>query len=223
MRFHSSTEKHKEYWKDRQIDWKEAYFDTLDHPHRDYLIKILETQPPRSVLEIGCASGPNLYRIKKAFPDCRVCGCDINEEAIKTADFIFRQEWPEKHFEKPAIDSIADIDFRVGGIESVPFHGEYFDLVITDATLIYIDPKTMPRALREMRRLSYDKFLMIEFHSTSWLKRKALNLASGYFAYDYKKLLSEKYFKNIVLTKVPKDMWGGTPWNDFGYFITCVR
>lgn len=187
------------------------------------MIKILKSSPPKSVLEIGCGAGANLYRIKKEFPDCRVCGCDINPDAIKTAETMFRKEWSEEHFAKHSIDWVSDIDFRVGSIEAVPFHGEYFDYVITDACLIYVGPDKIKRALRELRRLSYDKFLMCEFHNDKWYKRLALRLASNYYAYDYFKLLSKYHFKHITLTKITKDLWDGPPWSVYGYFITSVR
>jgi len=217
-----STKKNEDYWRNRKIDWVSHYF-SPDHPHRDFLIKILKTSPPKSVLEIGMGCGANLWRIKKEFPNARVCGCDINPDAIKTADEVFRKEYPTKHFERPAIDSIADIDFRVGDITAIPFHGEFFDMVITDACLIYIGPDKMDRAIREIRRVGYYNFLFVEFHSDKWWKRLALKLASRYYAYDYFKLLSDNYFKGIKLTKVPKEHFGGEPWNTYGYFITSGR
>ena len=222
MNIFKTTKQNEEWWRGRRIDWVSHYW-SPDHPHRDVLINILKTQPPRSVLEIGCGAGANLYRIKKAFPDCRVCGCDINADAIATAESMFRREFPKEHFEKHSIDWVSDIDFRVGDITAVPFHGEYFDLVLTDACLIYIGPDKIERALRELRRLSYDKFMMCEFNSSSWFKRVALRLASNYYAYDYLKLLSDKHFKYIKLTKITKDLWDGPPWSVYGYFITSVR
>jgi ubiquinone/menaquinone biosynthesis C-methylase UbiE len=218
----SKTKDNEKYWKDRKIDWVSHYW-MPEHKHRDLLIKILKTQPPRSVLEVGCATGSNLYRIKKEFPDCRICGCDINADAIKTAEAVFRQEFPAEHFDRPAIDSIADIDFRVGAIDEIPFHGEYFDLVLTDACLIYTGPEKINRVMRELRRVGYDRFMFSEFHSDSWLKRLGLRLARNYYAYDYNRLLAKHFFKHIKVVKMPKDMFGGEPWTTFGSVITAIR
>ena len=52
---------------------------------------------------------------------------------------------------------------------------------------------------------------------------KAKERDALYFAYDYKKLLEDNYFKNIKITKIPESVWPNEPWKTFGYVITCVR
>ena len=84
-----STSKNNKFWKTRQIDWKSHYWN-LDHPHRQRIIEIIRKYPVKSVLEIGCGAGANLYNIKKAFPEIKIAGCDINPDAIQTAKELFR-------------------------------------------------------------------------------------------------------------------------------------
>lgn len=222
MSFLSSTGKNKQYWENRRIDWTQAYF-TPNHPHRDFIMKLLKPTPPRSVLEIGCGAGANLYRIKKEWPDCRICGCDISADAIKTADETFKREFSEEHFYRPSVAHIADIDFRVGDITKIPFNGEFFDLVITDACLIYVGKDEISRAMKEIRRVGYDKFMFCEFHSESRLKRMGLRMASRYFAYNYFDLLSHYNFKYIKAIKLPPELFGGEPWTTFGNIICSIR
>jgi len=60
------------YWENRKADWIETYWKTITHPHRDTLLEVLNQVEFDSVLEIGCNCGPNLARIKEAFPG--ICG-----------------------------------------------------------------------------------------------------------------------------------------------------
>lgn len=219
-----NTKQNEDYWRNRHIDWKHAYW-TPEHPHRDFMINMLKVTPPKSVLEIGCGCGANLYRIKKEFPECHIAGCDINPDAVRTAMEVFKKEFPNAQFADKTTAWISDseIDFRVGDVTAIPFHGEYYDLVLTDAMLIYIAPDKIKRALREIRRVGYEKMMFIEFHSESWLKRWGLRRASRNNAYNYFRLLSDNHFKHINITKLPKGTFEGEPWDTFGHIITSLR
>jgi tRNA G46 methylase TrmB len=60
-------------WATRHVydeDWIENYWKSRDHPHRAFLVeRICKFSPMHSILEIGCASGPNLYNIARKFPE----------------------------------------------------------------------------------------------------------------------------------------------------------
>lgn len=243
MNMFKTTKQNEEWWKKRKINWETHYF-TPNHKHRKLLVDILKTSPPRNVLEIGCGCGANLYAIKRAFPDVNIAGCDINKDAIETAKRMFenaeftgkktdysnykenprRKDFKElaggAYYKEPAI---PEIEFKVGNIDAIPFHGESYDLVLTDACLIYIGPDKIRRALREIKRVGYNNMMFVEFHSNSWLKRSALRVVSGYYAYNYQELLERYYFKHIKIHKIPKEVWPGKPWQEFGVVITCVR
>lgn len=236
-----NTQQHKDYWTQRKIDWVSHYWNP-DHPHRDFIIEILKTSPPGSVCEIGCGAGANLYRIKKEFTNCKIAGCDLNQDAIDTANKLFfdanlpkagtpdySQHPKMKELKGFLPDSfvklpnLQDIEFKVGGIEVIPFHGESYDLILTDACLLYVGPDKIFRALREIRRIGYKNMMFVELHHKSWFKRMALRLTRGYFAYDYEKLLKENYFKSVKITKIPPEIWPNEPWKTFGVIITCGR
>ena len=211
----------RDYWKNRKINWEQAYWN-LDHPHRKMIVNILKEFEIRAVCEIGCASGANLYLIKKQFPQATIAGCDLNKDAIDTAKEMFKgmEHYPKKD---KCLDVPDEIEFRVGDIKSIPFNGEAYNLVMTDACLIYQGSKEMFRVFRELRRIGYEKFLFCEFHSKSWWRRLILKLTTGYNAYDYEKLLQEHHFKYIKINKIPKEVWSGRPWEEFGHIITCIR
>jgi len=79
------TTKHwTQYWDNRNINWEEAYYPP-DHSHRNLIIEALSKMRFQSLLEVGCASGGNLARIKHAFPRAELGGIDVSKESIMTA------------------------------------------------------------------------------------------------------------------------------------------
>ena len=216
----ANTKQNKEYWRDRKINWVSHYWNP-EHQHRSMIVDMLKGYPVRKVLEIGCGCGANLYRIKKAIPDVKIAGCDISKDAIRTARKQFGLEQEEIDFDNEL--PIRDIELRVGSADNLPFHGDSFDLVITDALLIYIGPEKIKRVLREIRRVGYEKVMFVEFHSENFFKRLGLRSLSRYYAYNYKKLLAEQNFKYIKIRKIPEEVWGGKLWTNFGYVITAIR
>ena len=191
-----NTEKNNsEYWKQRNIDWGEAYW-TPDHPHRKLIVDKVVEMNPKSVLEVGCAAGVNLYLIKKALPEIIIAGCDINEMAVREA----RRRLP-------------DADIRRTNAISLPYQRGEFDLILTDACLIYINPDQMYQVMRGFRRVA-NRFLFNEFHTEDNYKRQLMMKVDNYFVYDYNKVLME-----AELTKIPKEAWPGEPWESTGYLI----
>lgn len=76
------------YWRFRHFldrKWAENYLiENANHPSKQLLIEtITKYAPLRSVLEVGCASGPNLYALSKKFPDARFFGIDISKKAVE--------------------------------------------------------------------------------------------------------------------------------------------
>ena len=236
------TKLNEKYWKERRIDWVHHYW-SPEHSHRKIIIDILKENPVKNVLEIGCGVGANLYNIKKEFSGTRIAGCDISEDAIATANKIFseitiekksnepveyeehpsrkeKRELGELHLSEPYVN---EIEFKVGSADAIPFNGDSFDLVLTDAMLIYIGQDKIDRVFREIRRVGYNKFIFLEFHSTSFWKRLGLRMTSKYTAYDYGKLLSKYHFKHIRIMKMSKELWPGEPWATYGTVITAIR
>ncbi len=197
-----STKDHKKYWKNRKINWKESYFDTYNHPHRQMIINLLKRVSFGSILEVGCASGPNLYRISKEFPGVQVGGVDISKEAIETARVLL----PPK--------AILQVD----SADELFFSDKSSDIVLADACLIYLGPTRINKAINEMKRIARKQVILVEFHSENFLERLGIWSASGYFSYNYKKLLTKHGFHSIEMTKIPESVWG-YPWSSWGYVI----
>ena len=197
--------RHINYWRNRNIDWKQAYFE--DHPHRDLIVEALRRLKIGSVMEFGCASGYNLYKIRKAFPWVEIGGIDISEDAIETAKKLLPED--------TAVLEACSAD-------KVFLSDKSSDVVLTDACLIYFDPLSINKVVKEMKRVARKHVLLVEFNSRNWLKRLALRLFTGYNSYDWKKLLEKHGFSDVEMYKITEEDWpGGEPWKTFGYLISA--
>jgi len=203
-RMFTGTKKNEKYWKERQIDWKTGYW-TPEHPHREMIIKALGRFNFGSVFEIGCASGANLQRIHQAYPQTQFGGMDINAEAIALAKQLLPQA------------QILD----VGQADDIYFSDKSIDVILTDATLIYIDRDKIDKVMKEITRIARNGIVLCEFHSQSWWRRLGLRFVSHLNAYDYEKLLDKYDCYDIQFTKIPADIWPVLPWMEFGWIISA--
>jgi len=194
MKLFNTTDKWKNWWIKREIDWGKDYLQTWNHPHRYLISAILKELGWMSLFEIGCGAGANLVNIVKSFPEktLQLGGSDINQDAIKVASEVL----------KGAV-------FKVGSGDDVFMSDDSVDVVLTDRMLIYVGPGKINAYLKEIRRLARNYIILCEFHSTSLYARMKLKMSSGYNAYNYKKLLDKHGFYDIMTYKVPLEAWPG--------------
>jgi ubiquinone/menaquinone biosynthesis C-methylase UbiE len=223
-------------WATRHVydeNWIESYWKSRDHPHRTFLAeKIGKFSPIRSILEIGCASGPNLYNIARKFPDADLRGIDINPMAVKKGNEWFRQE------------GISNVKLEVGRVQELAqFADKIFDVVFTDAVLIYISPSEIEEVVKEVLRIGravvlceWQLFnmwsaLLLNGYYCLRLKSEAFKFKSashgffvGHWVRDYRILFKEFVPKeNIRITKLPKEMWDDKGWQTWGAIIETAR
>lgn len=206
MRIFQSTNKHKKYWKERKIDWKERYLSTWNHPHRKLIIEALKSFDWFSLWEVGCGPGANLVKITKELPGRQLGGSDINKEAIDLAKETFRGG-----------------NFHVEEADDLLISDDAIDVVLSDACLIYYSPIKIGKVLDEITRVSRNYVVLCEFYSPNWFHRKLLRLKTGYYAHDYKKLLEERGWFDIQIVKIPENFWKGYPWQPFGHIIVAQK
>lgn len=195
---------HEQFWSKRKINWKSDYFDTWNHPHRDLIMKVLKKFPLGSLLELGCGAGANLYRIAKELPNVAIGGVDINSDAIKCA---------QENLPPQAL-------LQVSGLDSLFFSDKSTDVTLTDMSLIYI--ADIDKTIEEIKRITRHQVILCEFHSTSFWQRLGLKWATGYRAYNWKRLLEKHDLFDVEMWKVPEEAWpGGEPQKTFAYIITA--
>lgn len=200
-----NTARHRRYWKDRKIDWRQAYWN-LDHPHRMKIIDILRQFDFRTILEMGCAAGANLALIKQHFPGVDVGGIDWNAEAIETAKSMLPHS------------SVL----QVGEATDVYLSDKGTDVVLSDMCYIYLDKKNFHKAIREAKRMARRGVIFCEFHHPNPFMRWLLKWNTGYNSYNYGKELKKLGFYDIHLYKLTESDWpGGEPQKTFGYIISA--
>jgi ubiquinone/menaquinone biosynthesis C-methylase UbiE len=224
-----------EEWSVRHLheeSWIENYWKSRDHPHRHYLVEKINKFSPKSVLEIGCASGPNLYHIAKKFPDAEIIGIDINPMAVQKGNEWLRQE------------GISNVELKVGRAQELDqFADKSFDVVFTDAVLIYISPNEIRHVTKEMLRIGR-VIILIEWHVFNrWIasllsryyylrtrnpsfkpRTASSSLYVGHWARDYAMLFEEFVSKEKVrITKLPKGVWNDKNWRRWGAIIEVIK
>ena len=209
LKFLRTTQYHKKYWAERKINWATSYTSTHNHPHRFLISKVLGTFKWLSLIEIGCGSGANLINIIKSFPGRQVGGVDVNRDAIEEAKKYLNGAY-----------------LKVNSGDDVMMSDDSTDVVLSDMCLIYVGPRKIRNYLKEMKRIGRHHIVLCEFHSDSWWNRMALRFNSGYYAYNYDKLLKKLGFYDIIKLKLRPEDWpeedgtpGGEPQKTFCYII----
>jgi ubiquinone/menaquinone biosynthesis C-methylase UbiE len=205
---HLTTNQNKKYWQFRQIDWDRSYLSgTINHPHRGLILEVLKSFNWLSLWEVGCGPGANLFRICQSFPGRQLGGNDLNADAIDLARKSF----------KNAI-------FEVSSGDNILMSDKACDVVLSDMMLIYVDPLNIKKYLNEFKRICRTRVILVEFHSESWWERLKLRIRSGYNSYNYKKLLEQVGFYDIIVWKIPEEYWpGGNPQKQFAYIISAKK
>lgn len=208
-----TTKQHKKHWANRKIDWDKSYLNGVDevsgkpmwnHPHRTLIMQVLSMFHWVSLWEVGVGAGANLVKITKTFQGKQLGGSDINADAIELCRKVF-----------------VGGRFHVESTEDMLLSDNSVDVILSDASLIYIGPTKINKTLKEMARIARNRLVLCEFHSTSLLERLWLRYKNGYNAYDYRKELEKIGCYDIQMLKIPKEFWQGFPWEKYGYIITC--
>lgn len=195
-------------WAHRSI--AEGYWANRDLPSKHFLAeRIAAFQPLHSILELGCASGPNLYVLAKRFPETQIVGIDINAGAIQYGNTQLAQE------------GISNTKLLIGKIDELDeFQDGAFDVTFTNACLIYIGPDKIKKVIKGMLRVTNKALVLLELHRFEPNRRDSSGLGTyldGSWVRDYLALLRQFVPKEqIRITKIPAGIWPAKPWEELG-------
>jgi ubiquinone/menaquinone biosynthesis C-methylase UbiE len=190
-------------------EWVKSYWDSRDHSHRPFLLEhISKFSPISSILEIGCNCGPNLYLLARKFPEAQLVGIDINAAAVQKGNEWFAQE------------GIKNVKLLVGKADELGrFEDKTFDIVFTDAVLIYIAPDKIKEVIKGMLRIASKAVILLEWHSFGHTSNP-LGVHVGHWMRDYVALFKEFVpEENIHITKMPEELWPDKYWQKYGAVI----
>lgn len=198
-------------WSNKENDWVRGYWDSQDHSHRNFLIERICKFSPSSILEVGCNCGPNLYLLAKKFPDIEIRGIDINSMAVQKGNEWFKQE------------RISNVKLLVGKADELKqFPDKSFDVVFTDAVLIYIGPDKIKKVIEGMLRVTRKSLILLEWHCFN-SKSNPAGVYVGLWMRDYVALLKEFVPENkIKVIKMPEELWPDENWQRYGGVIEVV-
>ncbi len=207
---------HNRQHRDSDDEWALGYWDSRSHPHRQFLLeKIAGYAPISSMLEIGCNCGPNLYLATKRFPAARIRGIDINPQAVEIGNKFFSSE------------GLANVSLSLGKADELgQFPDKSFDIILTDAVLMYIGRDKIRQTIQEMVRVARRALILVEWHCFEPQHRDPHGLGVrcwGCWRRDYKALLKEFIpEERIHISKITEDVWPDERWQEMGAVIEAV-
>ena len=203
-------------WGKGSDDWIKGYWNSQNHSHRPFLIeRISSFSPISSILEIGCNCGPNLYLLAKRFPGAEIRGVDINPMAVEKGN-----EWL-------AQEGIVNVQLLVGKADELEqFRDKSFDVVFTDAVLIYVGPDKIKTVIQGMIRIARRALILMEWHCFEPQQRDPNGCGvyhHGSWKRDYVALLKQFVpAEHIRITKIPEDMWPDVNWKTLGALVEVI-
>lgn len=199
-------------WGRGHDDWIKSYKDSTDHPHRQILIETVSKYDPSNILEIGCNCGPNLYLLGKKFPDAEIRGVDINPLAVQKGN-----EWL-------AQEGISNVKLLEGKADELrQFQDKSFDIVFTDAVLIYVGPDKIKEVMEEMVRITQRALILVEWYNFEPDHKDPYGLGvyeQGNWKRDYVALLKQFVRgEDVHVTKITEEIWPDKNWKEVGAVI----
>jgi ubiquinone/menaquinone biosynthesis C-methylase UbiE len=210
------AERRRDDWGEGSDDWIKGYWNSQNHSHRPFLIeKISGFSPVSSILEMGCNCGPNLYLLAKKFPDAEITGIDINPLAVQKGN-----EWLAR-------EGISNVKLLVGKADELEqFRDKSFDVVFTDAVLIYVGPDKIKEVMKGMIRVARRALVLMEWHCFQPQHKDPNGLGvyhQGHWKRDYVALLKQFVrAEQIRVTKIPEDIWPDENWRTVGAIVEVV-
>lgn len=201
-----------EVWANVRDTHVEESLKSVNDPFRLPLVDKIVQFSPKSVLEIGCSMGMNFYLLNKRLPGIRMEGFDINCDIVKAGN-----QWL-------AGENILNARLSVGVAEEQlrRYEEQSFDVVFTQAVLIYVTPQNITEILRHMLRIAKKSVVIAEFHEPDMRLGKFIN---GYWVRDYVSILADYLPREQVkVTRIGKDIRpNGGLWLKYGAFIEVTK
>ena len=180
------------------------------HPHRTVLLEAVRRYTPvDSVLEVGCHTGANLLVLARAFPRANLWGVDVNPRAVA--------------FGRRALARAGITGARLGVARADDLRhlsDRAVDLTITDATLMYVGPDKIRRAVSELVRVTRRAVICNEWHVAREAGDQASRWHDMHWLHDYRELFrSSPRVSRVAVEPLPAGLYGPGDWDRYGTMI----
>lgn len=186
----------------RRHNMAEDYWQNRNLPAKEYIVNTVFNLPftPKSILEVGCASGPSLYLLAKSFPATEIVGVDINDRAVQMGNKWFKEE------------NIANVRLLTRRAEELDeFPDKHFDVVFTFATLLLIGPDKIGKVISQIFRVASRMVILVEAYGKDAADPNGFGFRSDiYWKRDYASLirhLNPERITNVKVDEVPPHLW----------------
>ena len=174
--------------------------------YRKQLLDALKGEKFDSILELGCGYGCNLFAINNLYPDVKCYGIDTDSTRIKTAN-------------KRIIDEdVKNVIAVYGDATNIDIPDNSYDIVFTYALLIYLNDDLVEKIIGNMMRIARKKIILIELHS----EKSNNNDGTQRYSRNYSELLYKLGVKDVMVRLIPKDIWAGICYKNYGYVIKAT-
>lgn len=201
-------QRRKDDWGGEEVNWINSYKNSTEHPHRKFLSEKIISYQPSSVIEIGCNCGPNLFLLSSALPFAKLEGIDINHAAVEAGNDWFTKE------------NIRNVVLTVGKADELEVLGnKKFDIVFTDAVLIYFGPDKIKKAIKQLLSRTNKALILLEWNDFE-NPYNGKGRFQKHWIRNYNALFqefSDKYTINIE--KLPDNLWPDINWQKYGALI----
>jgi SAM-dependent methyltransferase len=186
-----------------------SYWDSRQAPHRDLLAKAILSFSPSSILEVGCNTGPNLFRLAEKLPEAKLVGVNISAAAIARG---------RSNFHELGMKNVELLEAKADDLSA--FEDKSFDVVFADAVLIYIGKDKVEAVVREMMRLAKKAIILLEYNDPSASPEGAFIFEKGYWKRDYVGLFQNRHgVEEVKSTRLSKEIWDDEYWSRLGAII----
>ena len=187
-------------------EWVIGYWESRNHPHRSFLADTISLYHPTSVLEVGCNCGPNLYQLAKRLPQAQLVGVDINVAAVDAGNqFLLRAGITNA---KLTAAKARDLSILPSG---------YYDIVFTDAVLIYVGPRDIEETVKQMLRIASKVVVVLERFREGNMRG---TYRYGCWERDYPKLFAKLAPScKMVSTSITRQIWDEERWVESGLLL----
>lgn len=177
-------------------EWEQWYVNNWGKTRLEMNAEFIDSLPRDiNLLEIGCNSGNQLLALKEA-GFTNIYGIDLQAEAIELAK-----------------DRTGLTQLSCASGFNIPFEDGFFDLVVTNGTLIHIAPGDHARIMSEMFRVSKRYIWGFEYYAED-IESISYRGEEGYlWKADFARIFLEQFPSLVVVKKklypyVRKDMEG---------------
>jgi hypothetical protein len=162
-------------WASRPASDADHYWRSIDQPYRRTLIEQLHAfGPPRSLLELGSHSGPNLRLAARAFPGARLSGIEVNAPVVERARQLLREDGLERV--QLTAGPVADVLPRLADDSE--------DVLFSCFALAYVPPTELAAVLSDAVRIARLGLVLLEPQARAGQRAGLMRETAGW-RHDY--------------------------------------